>query len=202
VGTYGFCAGGCIADDGKLPNEPLGRLRCRTDVPENWRFVLIRPAEEKGLCGAEETRAFGGLPSVAPEVSERLLELMTDRIIPACESEDFEGFCSAVYEYGLEAGNCFVKCQGGPFASPRLEKLVNSIRRLGYSGVGQSSWGPTLFVVTEHQEAAEQLVLALNQWDDDGVRDWEIGITRPDNQGARIHRCDESTNLAGRGGKS
>ena len=43
VGTYGFVFGGMIVEQGKLPGEPISPLDCRIDLPEAWRFVLVRP---------------------------------------------------------------------------------------------------------------------------------------------------------------
>ena len=39
--------------------------------------------------------------------------------------------------------------------------FVNGFAAWGHAGVGQSSWGPTIFVAMPSLEAAEQLVAAL-----------------------------------------
>src|SRR5213076_1599219 len=43
VGTYGFVFGGLIVEQGKLSDEPISPLDCRIDLPDDWRFVLLRP---------------------------------------------------------------------------------------------------------------------------------------------------------------
>ena len=51
VGTYGFVFGGLIVEQGKLPDEPISPLDCRIDLPEAWRFVLVRPLGLTGIAG-------------------------------------------------------------------------------------------------------------------------------------------------------
>ena len=95
-----------------------------------------------------------------------------------------ETFGDAIFRFGRLAGECFAAVQNGPFASEEIERLVNSIREFGVPGAGQSSWGPTVFAVTDGDQQARQLV--------DWVRgrsagaEYEIVIARPNNRGAQI----------------
>ena len=86
--------------------------------------------------------------------------------------------------YGYRAGECFALAQGGPFASPEIAKLVNAVRDLGYTGVGQSSWGPTVFVVTSDERSASSLVSRLQQHDD--YQHYDFTIAPANNTGAAI----------------
>jgi beta-ribofuranosylaminobenzene 5'-phosphate synthase len=73
VGTYGFAFGGLIVEQGKLPDEPISPLDCRLDLPDDWRFVLVRPQGLSGLAGEDESQAFGALPHVPPGLSGQLI---------------------------------------------------------------------------------------------------------------------------------
>ena len=79
-------------------------------------------------------------------------------MLPAAAANDCDAFGESVYRYGVRAGMCFAQQQGGPFANPQLQDWVAAIRRRGVRGVGQSSWGPTLFALLPSQADAEELV--------------------------------------------
>lgn len=184
VGTYGFAEGGLIVERGKQPREPIAPLDCQIDVPAEWRFVLVSPRDSEGRSGRSEQKAFRELPPVPQEVSERLASLLCEQMIPAVAMNDFDQFSASVFQYGHIAGSCFAACQGGPYNGPRLSQIVELIRLLGCRGVGQSSWGPTLFAVTRNADEAtgliEQLRAELKLADD------EVWMSAPNNTGAQV----------------
>jgi beta-RFAP synthase len=184
VGTYGFAFGGLIVEQGKRPDEPISPLDCRLDLPDDWRFVLVRPQGLSGLAGDDETRAFGALPQVSPDLSEQLTALARDRLVPAAATADFGSFADSLFEYGRLSGECFATRQGGPFNGPLLTSIVQQIRDMGHSGVGQSSWGPTIFVLAPSQHAAERLVTDLRSRHSAPTLD--LLIAPPNNVGAQL----------------
>jgi beta-RFAP synthase len=184
VGTYGFVQGGLIVEQGKLPGEPISPLDCRIDLPAQWRFVLVRPLGLAGLAGDDESATIAGLPAIPPEVTERLIALARDHLVPAAATGQFDDFAGSLYQYGNLSGQCFAARQGGPYNGPVLTRLVDQIRGLGAAGVGQSSWGPTLFVVQPSQDAAETLLAQVQELRD--VPPLDALITPAANRGARI----------------
>jgi predicted sugar kinase len=173
-----------IVDGGKMPDESLGTLYRRIALPDEWRFVLIRPTDSHGLAGANEVEAFAKLPAVEETVTRRLWQIANEDIVPAVENADCVKFGEAVYQFGRLAGDCFAPAQGGPFASPTIERLVGAIRDCGVNGVGQSSWGPTVFAVAPSQDEAAGLATWIQAQPEHGG--WEVSIARPNNCGARI----------------
>ncbi len=184
IGTHGFLQGGLLFDEGKLASEPLGKLAARLEIPSAWRFVLIRPTAARGLAGHAEKNAFTTLPPVPATVTRQLHELVNEEIIPATRAADWKSFSEALYDYGYRAGECFAASQGGPFASREIESLVNSVRDLGYPGVGQSSWGPTVFAVAENEESGNELVDRLKSRQD--YQTCHYAICPPNNHGMRM----------------
>jgi beta-ribofuranosylaminobenzene 5'-phosphate synthase len=184
VGTYGFVHGGLIVDQGKLSGEPISPLDCRLDLPADWRFVLVRPKGLKGLAGEEEAEAMAALPPVPQEVTEELIAEARERLVPAAATGQFDAFARSLHAYGRRAGECFAARQGGPYNGPVLTQLVERIRRLGYEGVGQSSWGPTLFAVAKDTVSAERLAEQVRSGQD--AADLELAIAAPCNRGAEI----------------
>jgi beta-ribofuranosylaminobenzene 5'-phosphate synthase len=184
VGTYGFQYGGLIVDAGKEPGEALGQLARRIELPSKWRFVLVRGACEDGLAGDRETDAFARLPPMPPDVTTKLWQITDDELLPAVERADCEAFGEAVYQFGRLAGECFAAVQGGPFANSETTRLVESIRNHGVPGVGQSSWGPTVFAITADEREAESLAQWLRGMFP--LLDRDITIASPSNQGAQL----------------
>ena len=84
-------------------------------------------------------------------------------MLPALHEGDNRTFGEALYEYNRDAGEPFVPDQGGIYASPQAKAIVKCIRDAGVSGVGQSSWGPTLFAICEDIERAQSLKARLDR---------------------------------------
>ena len=184
IGCHGFLQGGLLYELGSLPNEPLGRLAQRVEVPAAWRIVLIAASPAAGLSGEHEASAFGQLPPVPAATTARLAQLAEASILPAVANIDFDLFGEALFEYGRLAGDCFSSVQGGPYASAEIAACVETLRSLGVRGVGQSSWGPTVFAFAGDQAHADDVVArmrAMSAWCDHAMR-----ITAADNVGAHI----------------
>lgn len=74
----------------------------------------------------------------------------------------------------------FSPVQGGPYNGPIVFQLVETLISRGAQGVGQSSWGPSVFSWFKDNESAQQFV---SQWDAD--EETEFTICRPLNTGQR-----------------
>lgn len=79
---------------------------------------------------------------------------------------------------------CFAQQQQGAFASARVAALVDAIRKLGISGAGQSSWGPTVYAVTPDEDRAAALVRQLEAAGQ--IDSGRSMLTSPNNRGATI----------------
>lgn len=184
VGSHGFELGGLIWEIGRQSSQTLGELKVRVETPDEWRVVLATLPHEQGLSGDREATAFERLPAVPPDVTQQLTLLAEKRIIPAAQNGDFDTFAAATYEYGHLAGSQFAAVQGGPFASPQIAAAVERIRSLGVSGVGQSSWGPTIFAFTPNEASAQELMDRLQQVDE--LADAHLSTSQPNNRGAHM----------------
>jgi beta-RFAP synthase len=181
VGTHGFLRGGLIAEGGKVQPEEISPLVARVELPAQWRFVLVRPRGVFGLHGAAEVRALERLPPVPLKTTDQLCRIATDELLPAAESGAFDRFSDAVFRFNQLAGSCFAPAQGGTF-DPRLARLIAQLRSHGVVGVGQSSWGPTVFALAQNVTDAEALRNEVHTWDA------ALGVTiaATVNQGAAI----------------
>ena len=184
IGIHGFEHGGFLFDAGKETDESIGRLERRIDYPCDWRFVLVTPPGETGMRGKKEQAAFRKLPAMPASTSQRLRSLAGEVILPAVESAEFETFGAALFEFGATVGDFFAPVQGGRFAHLLAMEIVDICRRLGFAGVAQSSWGPTLAVVAASQSDAAGLAAELQSRE--AFRDCEVRITAARNRPARV----------------
>jgi beta-RFAP synthase len=185
IGTHGFAQGGFLVDAGKR-EETSGPapLLMRLPFPETWRLLLLRPWHMQGPGGALEREKFLALPSSPPGQTDTLCRLALLQILPALLEQDFATFAEALHEFNHKAGEFFKPVQGGIYSHSLTAYLVNMLRNWGITGVGQSSWGPTLFVLTESEGEAEALRERLRPVPE--LAEYEVLVTAGCNHGAVI----------------
>lgn len=167
LGAHGFEQGGLLVESGKHTPDQLAPLVSRHDFPAAWRLLLILPTEEgsAGLHGSREVEAFTRLAAGPSDQArtDTLCRLVLLGLLPALVERDVNAFGEALYEFNARVGEAFAPVQGGVYASPREVRLVAFLRGLGVRGVGQSSWGPTLFAVVADEDHARHLAARLRQ---------------------------------------
>lgn len=186
IGAHGSFVGGLVIDGGKTESSKLSPLVMRHAFPEDWRIVLIRPHRLHGISGRREQQAFDRLPPIPTDMTARMCRLVLLGLAPAVVERDAMAFGDALYELQQLAGACFKSAQGGVYADPLLEDIVAFVRECGVRGVGQSSWGPTLYAVTDGQDDALRLAGRCQRQFDLSAP--EVVITRADNRGAQVER--------------
>jgi beta-RFAP synthase len=165
VGIHGFTRGGFLVDGGKRAPEGVAPLIARAPFPDSWRVVLVLQAGSTGCHGLAEAQAFEHVAGrgAALARTEALCRLVLLGMLPALAEGDIEAFGEAVYDFNARVGEAFAPVQEGTYAGPQVAELVAFVRHQGVRGVGQSSWGPTVFALTESQERADDLVTRIRQ---------------------------------------
>lgn len=183
IGTYGFLQGGLLLESGKSSSYELSPLAARVELPDAWRFLIVRPRAARGLSGAAESQAFAELPPVPPDVEDELRGIATDQLLPAAQQADFSAFTSVLRHYSRLAGNCYAPYQGGIFANKSVARIADHLEAFGAQGVGQSSWGPSLFALVPEERAADQIALQLVA---ETAEPLEVTVAAPLNRGASL----------------
>jgi beta-RFAP synthase len=160
IGSAGFLFGGFLADRG-LDRDGQRLPVDRRAVPEQWRFVVVRPTRGHGLNGADETAYFQQRRQMPEELVARLVLVVEDQLIPAITAMDCAAFASALECYGRLAGEFYAAEQGGVFAHPTIRALAGHLRRLGIPGLAQSSWGPAACIPVASPAAAQELMAQI-----------------------------------------
>ncbi len=152
VGTHGYLRGGFIAEGviRSRDNDQLNPLDIRLEMPPAWRVSVLLPAGPPAHAGAvsgdQEQAKFDALGRATAENRETLVSILTSQLIPAIEDADFTAFCAATTRYNRRSGELFAPVQGGAYNGEAIADLISRLCADGFSGVGQSSWGPGVFV--------------------------------------------------------
>ena len=152
LGLHGFLGGGLMLDAGQV--DRVGVLASRVACPG---VVLLATDGPAGLSGPREEAAFAALPPMGAGVTGRLCDLATRHVIAGAAAENFRLFADGLTEFGLLVGEFFHEAQGGRFADATWEDRLRKLREVGPVAVAQSSWGPTVVVICEDEQAADRV---------------------------------------------
>jgi len=155
IGIHGFDRGGFLVEAGKRAGEEVAPLLTHVLLPPAWRVVLLRPPAP-AWHGDRERAAFA---SAQGGEAAALRHLVETALLPAARTGDVAAFGDALHEFNRRAGAPFAAAQGGTYASSAIGELIADLRQHGIRGVGQSSWGPTVFAIVPDSDTALSLVL-------------------------------------------
>lgn len=147
IGLHGFERGGLIVDAGHRTGSEGSQppLLSHLVFPADWAVLVIVPGHEPGLHGLSEKQAFATLPPIPEPLTDRLCRLVLLGLLPAVIEGELEQFGAALSEIQGLVGKSFAPAQGGTIVRPELEPIVAYLRSEKLQGVGQSSWGPSLY---------------------------------------------------------
>jgi beta-RFAP synthase len=145
IGLHGFELGGLIVDGGRKNETDIPPLVARLPFPDDWSILIARPPGERGLHGPDENRAFAERPAFPTAITDALCRLVLLEILPAVIERDLPAFGAALSAVQARVGAYFADSQGGVYSAPGGSRIAELLRRAGFEGVGQSSWGPTLY---------------------------------------------------------
>jgi len=195
IGLHGFHHGGLILDGGRRREAEVPPLLARTAFPEDWSILIVQPPGVRGLHGIDEREAFAKLPPISRNAVDALCRLVLLEILPAVIEVDLQAFGAALGELQERVGSAFAPAQGGIYTTPQAADIVRELKRLGFAGAGQSSWGPTLYAFSElPRDEIERLALRLRgQF---GLDRSSVFCTRAANHGALIEPSETTASFA------
>ena len=163
IGIGAFEDGGFLIDGGKGKSEELPPITVRQDFPENWRIILLVNSREKGIHGQKEYNAFKTLKPFPENLSEKLCRLVNMVILPSLIEKNFNDFSRAIGKLQKIVGTHFSPIQGGVYSNPDIANIMSYVEKKGFMGVGQSSWGPTGFILTDSDTASHNFTKDIRQ---------------------------------------
>ena len=185
VGLYGFKYGGLIVDSGRRRGSELVGFLTRYEFPENWYIAVVAPATRHKVFGEVEKRYM--MTCATNESSYcRALEIVFRRLLPAVVEKNFTDFVASVEELDKLTSNYFA-AQKGRFYCKESEVVAKALKEAGGRGIGQSSWGPTVYAFFEARKAAENAIRYVRDVVGGKFSFYYIGVLTARNYGARIN---------------
>ena len=197
VGVAAFESGGFVLDaghptarfttdrpaDGEWTVPPVS---ARHPVPEDWRFLLVRPDAEPGRDGDDEDASMrAAVERADPGVADRIAGIVTRRVLPAIATGRAEAFGTAVAAVGRLNGSWYADEQGGVYRPPVGDIVASLSASPAVFGAGQSSWGPTVYGVTDADRAEAAAEAGNRALDEAGVGGM-VSVVRATNEGAQV----------------
>jgi beta-RFAP synthase len=190
IGTWTFAGGGLVVEGGRRSRtDECGPLIARLPFPESWRCVVVVPEGPPAISGADEAEAFARLPRPSERDVEHVSHLVLMSLLPALAEADLGQFGRALSEIQEMTGEWFAPAQGGTFAAGPTGEWVRQLAEWGAAGVGQSSWGPTVYGIVEGADVSARLAERVRASLGSAGRVFE-GPFRA--EGARVWRGEES----------
>ncbi|MFC5279561.1 beta-ribofuranosylaminobenzene 5'-phosphate synthase family protein [Halorubrum rubrum] len=212
VGVAAFEAGGFVLDaghptarfttdrpaDGEWAVPPVA---ARHDVPDDWRFLLVRPDAEPGRNGESEDASMrAAVERAEPGLADRIAGIVTRRVLPAVAAGRAEAFGAAVASVGRLNGAWYADEQGGVYRPPVGDVVASLSASPAVFGAGQSSWGPAVYGVTDADRADAAREAGERALEAAGV-DGSVAVVRAANEGARVRAgagdVDDPDDVAG-----
>lgn len=199
IGVAAFAKGGIILDGGhtfgsgkqtdsfkpsSVSAAPPPPVIFRQNPPSNWQFVLLTPKTEQGAYGKEEIDLFDdNCPIPAKEV-EKLSRLILVKILPAIVEKDIQAFGEGLTEMQTN----FTQFGMSRYKKGIVHNLLNFTRKnQDIYGSGLSSFGPTVFALTDADEKAKRIIKEVK--DSFPKKEFDLIITTKVNRnGAKIEK--------------
>ena len=197
VGVATFESGGFVLDAGHptarftTDRPPDGEwtvppVAARHRVPADWRFLLVRPDVDPGRNGdAEDAAMRAAVERADPGIADRIAGVVTRRVLPAISAGRAEAFGAAVATVGRLNGAWYADEQGGVYRPPVGDVVASLSSSAAVFGAGQSSWGPTVYGVTDVDRADAARTAGEHALAAAGV-DGNVSVVRAANEGARV----------------
>ncbi len=155
IGVHGYFGGGLVVERTDQPSD-LNPIQRRVELPSEWRVMILKPTHPTAtISGSVEVEQFASLVAASQNAKSRLQDLLHNELLPAAETGDFDRFADAVQIYNRSSGMLFAETQGGPYHGAAVTRLIDQVMSIGGRGVGQSSWGPGVFVWFKSQRNAD-----------------------------------------------
>jgi len=157
IGVASFDYGGFIVDGGHrslekpdfLPSSASNAspppLIARYDFPDDWNIILAIPDIDTRVSGSNEVDIFQKYCPIPIEDVEKLSHILLMKMMPSVLEADLDSFgfsINSIQNLGFK--KIELKLQ-----KPIINKLIENMRIAGASGVGMSSFGPTIYAVTD-----------------------------------------------------
>ncbi|WP_435359228.1 beta-ribofuranosylaminobenzene 5'-phosphate synthase family protein [Haloarchaeobius sp. DFWS5] len=197
IGVATFQVGGFVVDAGhpteRFTTEPpadgewrVPAVAARHDLPDDWRAVIAVPDVPAGRSGDRENESMRSVVERADaSIADEIAGVVTRRLLPAAAEGDLDTFGAAITDIERRNGAWYADEQGGVFRPPVGTIVSQFGDDPAVAGVGQSSWGPTVYGLTDTAHVDRAQDAARHALDAAGVSG-EVRVCALASDGARI----------------
>jgi len=160
IGLTGFLEGGLVVDYGQseyVQSDSAQSEMARTerlDFPMEWPILIVSEGTSSVDFGSREIEMFAACSKRPNPERETMMSLIRHELVPATIARDWHRFDRSIGEYGRLAGQVFSSVQGGIYRTSRIADIVSFTKSHGVQGAVQSSWGPSVCIVTRDRVQA------------------------------------------------
>ena len=158
IGTFysgGFVVDGCKKDH--LYPKTLFNLK----FPKQWHIILINDTSRRGSFGRKESEFFNNKKNTTETINKELSFILMRGLFPSILYEDFDNFCDNLNHYQKMTSRFYKSNQRDTYLSNDIAKIIKFVTNSGFKGVGQSSWGPLSYILTESKAEAEDVIKVM-----------------------------------------
>lgn len=190
IGVASFSDGGFIVDGGHkktikkdfLPSSASKAspppIIARYDFPEDWKIIIAIPHVKRRVFGDGEVNIFQKYCPIPLGEVQELTHLLFMKMMPAVLEGDLDYFGESVDNIqNIGFKKIELKLQ-----NPFIKELMFNLKQAGAAGVGMSSFGPTVYAVTDTN--TNEICRAAQESMQD--KEGEILVTSASNHGAEI----------------
>jgi beta-RFAP synthase len=160
IGITGFDQGGLLVDGGPGADGAPAPLLARLVLPPQWQVLVVLDERQQGLSGVAEREALTTLPPLPRERAAEICHELMMRVLPGAALGEFAPFAAGVNRIQEVLGHHFAPAQaGGVWTSAAVGRLMLHLRGSEPMAIGQSSWGPTGFVIVPSAADAMRLIV-------------------------------------------
>jgi beta-ribofuranosylaminobenzene 5'-phosphate synthase len=201
IGVRAFDKGGFILDCGHSFGEGKEKSSClpssaskakpapqvlRCEIPEDWRFILVMPLNDEGSHGQSEVDIFqSSFPMDEAEIG-RVSRIVLMQMVPGILEKDIEVFGSAINKLqviGFKSIEVKLK-------SPLVPGMLGAMNQAGSYGSGMSSFGPTVYGLTNNNKKAHEIRKAVSDYLDGLSIKHKCWIAEPNNHGMWVKQLN------------
>jgi len=196
IGWKGFESGGFILDGGHdfgvgkeketfLPSSAAVTANpaitiIRYQIPEHWRFVVTIPNVKKGAYGDEEVRIFQNYTPIPREEVNEVSHQILMKVMTGILKKDLKCFGEGI----RRIQNIGFKKIEIDLQHHIVKNLLKFLNEYGTKAFGMSSFGPSVYGITETESEATELFEAIHKHL--RYNGGHIYICKPNNTGAKI----------------
>lgn len=194
VGVATVDRGGFVVDIGHpsaafTPHPPdrgdwtVPAVGIRRSIPSEWRFVIVMPEAPAGRSGPSEDDAMRSVVrSADPSISDQVARSLLEKVVPGLATGAPETFGAGAEEIDRANGEWYADVQGGVYRNPAGQLIATLREQPDTAGVGQSSWGPAVWAITDASSAGTVEATAWEALDDLGLGG-QVVVTQGSNEG-------------------